>query len=60
MSAFCPQIVKCGWCNPYCSERIKMNSLRKLQKDWWGYGKNSGVVGKDNKQVSVGNNRKTV
>lgn len=66
MSTFCPQIVECGWCNPYCSERIKINSLRELEKDWWNYGKNSRVVVldyeriEDNKQVSVGNNRKTV
>lgn len=51
MSVFCQQIVKCGWCNPNCSERIKMNSLRKLQKDWWGYGKNSRVVVRDFKRI---------
>lgn len=42
MSEFCPMITQCGWCNPYCSERVKLETLRNLEKDWWGYGKDSG------------------
>ena len=44
MSNFCPQIAQCGWCNPCCTERIKMNSLMKLEKDWLEYGKNSRTI----------------
>ena len=31
----CPMIVQCSWCNPYCSEKIKLNSLKRLERDWW-------------------------
>ena len=31
----CPMIVQCAWCNPYCSERIKLDSLKRLERDWW-------------------------
>ena len=51
MSNFCPQIAQCGWCNPYCTERIKMNSLMKLEKDWWEYGKNSRAAVRDSETV---------
>ena len=51
MSNFCPQIAQCGWCNPCCTERIKMNSLMKLEKDWWEYGKNSRTVVRDSERV---------
>ena len=51
MSEFCPQITQCGWCNPYCSERIKMNTLRKMEKDWWSYGKDSRAVVRDIERV---------
>ena len=55
MSIFCNQITKCGWCNPYCTERIKMNALRKLEKDWWNYGKNGGVVIRDSEKLKIAN-----
>ena len=51
MSEFCAQITQCGWCNPYCTERIKMNTLRKLEKDWWSYGKDSRAVVRDTERV---------
>ena len=51
MSNFCPQIAQCSWCNPCCTERIKMNSLMKLEKDWWEYGKNSITIVRDSERV---------
>ncbi len=39
MADFCPMLTKCGWCNPYCSERIKMISLEKCKS-------NGGTVGR--------------
>lgn len=47
MSEFYTQIIQCDWCNPYCIERIKMNTLKKLEKDWWSYGENSRAVVRD-------------
>lgn len=40
MSDFCPMITQCGQCDPCCSERIKMNTMKKIQKDWWRDGEN--------------------
>lgn len=37
----CPMISTCEVCNPHCSERIKVNSLTNLEKDWWSDGKDS-------------------
>ena len=44
MGYFCPMLVKCGLCNPYCTEVIKAKTLVGLERDWWSYGKNSGTA----------------
>ena len=44
MGYFCPMLVKCGWCNPYCTEAIKAKTLAGLERDWWNYGKDSGTA----------------
>ena len=51
MDNFCPQIDQCGWCNPCCTERIKKDTLMKLEKDWWEYGKNSGATFRDSERA---------
>ena len=32
-----------------------MNALRKLEKDWWNYGKNGGVVIRDSEKLKIAN-----
>ena len=51
MGVFCPMLVKCGWCNPYCSERIKMETMKKIEKDWCGYGKDCRVAVRDTERA---------